>query len=141
MGRPGSFLRSLACTCDSFFGLFAYSLSRLLSFLSDSFHRLLGFIAYGLGSFLNFLACFFCPLLYLLARPFLPKRGERSSCDQSENQTCDLHGLLLSICVPNNFRIRRRSRACHFGLVKIRTGGPVLRLAAHSSVNRRKHPG
>ena len=93
MGCTGSLFRFLTCAFDGFLGLFGYSLSCLLGFFSDRFRGLLGFLGYSLGSFLNFLACFLCPLLYLLACPFLPKRGERSGRDQSENQTCYSHAF------------------------------------------------
>jgi hypothetical protein len=39
-------------------------------------------------------------MLYVLGRSFVPKRGERSSCKQSENQIYYLHGFLLPIFAP-----------------------------------------
>ena len=92
-------LRFLTSTFDRFLGLFGHSLSGLLGFLSDRFCGLLGLLPYGFDSFLNFLACFLCPLLYVLGRPFLPKRASAPAATKVRTRLVIFIGFLLSIWI------------------------------------------
>ena len=103
-----SFLRLCCDGLSRFFGFLADSLSSFFGFRSDGLGRLLGFLPNGFGRFLCFLTCGFHPilnclpcllraLLYFLTYAFLSKNGQRSGCNQRDNQARDSHVFLLSL--------------------------------------------
>src|SRR5207249_1444225 len=138
MSCPGTLVRFLTYGFDSFVGLSANSFGGLLRFFSNSFRRLLGFLTDGFDSFFDFLPCFLRPMLNLLDCSFLPKHGQRSGCEQSDNQTCYFHDFLLLICnLYTKERIRHCDRASHGAQCNKRVG----RFGRVSTAARGKHKG
>ena len=138
MSCTAALVRFLTYGFDGFLGLSANSFCGVLRFFSDSFRRVLGFLADGFDSFFDFLSCFLRIMLDVLGCSFLSKHGKRSSCEQSDNQTCYFHDFLLLICNPyTKEQIRRCDRASHGAQCNKRVG----RFGRVPTAARRKHKG